>query len=419
MIASKFAQHSRRKRAVFGIVLAAATLSACGTVSGTPAAGEPDVSTFDNEIGDYSPEPTEVADPRTQTQGIALESMRLGDAVAAPSDIDPTLDDNWLSRVGTVLTPDEAAGDLYNNLFAGVARPVIERHGLLGGFVVSGSDVPLTPEGDRAANSSTITMTVLRFPDDAAAEAAAREIDQADFDEARDLNQKVQIPGYPEANSHWRPNIASLAATTAHGPFVVDVFVFRPAPDLNALTGMVRKAYDAQFPLLDEFKATPEDEIADLPADPYGVFERGLSTSPGGITVDGHENWAYGPKGFAHFLSKDDRERLLPLLTEAGVVQVSATKDGSVIEARDDAATTKLQTDVVNSTDTRKQFDSPAEIKDSTICFEDTAAEPDGPQFGCYVRYRTYLASVTSDDKKDLSEKAIAQYAVLANSTLR
>lgn len=191
-------------------LLSALTVTACSGVAGTPTPAEIDVRTLD--VGAYNIEPADVEAIRTPNDGRILEGLRMAGAIAIPHQIDETFVHNWGTDV--LESPAKAA---QASAISNVNTPTLEKHGMIVAFDIG--------EGDRAFRSGTpaldidanLTRVVLfRFPGEAAARDAAREMEALDFSVSPD-NEPAPIPDHPGAHAHWRPGIRTIGATYAQG----------------------------------------------------------------------------------------------------------------------------------------------------------------------------------------------------------
>ncbi|MFH5207771.1 hypothetical protein ACHIPZ_06010 [Antrihabitans sp. NCIMB 15449] len=405
------------------VFLGGAQVAGCSSpTEGAAKAGEVDVRTL--EVGDYSTEPLDVPRNDRESFGRLIEAVRIADAVADPYKIDPDLK-YWS---GAEPRPDakSATGTL-----ADATQPVLEKYGMIAGFAVGGRDQEFPAEGKpKVGDARAVTINVLRFPDEDSAGRAAREIDAVDFALSPE-NRAVEIPEYDAAQSHWRPGVPSLGSTIARGFWVVNVYAEHTSADLDALTDLVTKTFDAQLPLLDSFDATPADKVATLPLDAEGMVRRILpyqvgvwpypvveSDDPSTIVESGNvsieSGIAYGRLGATH--SAGNKEVVGKLFDETGLEFWGAVEIGTFLyRVRDKAAAERLVAenygDSPNITNT---IDGPKGVPDATC--QELQTYTGDPYYRCSVIYRQYAASVTSNDEDDVRFKAAAQYALLANS---
>ncbi|MFG1798346.1 hypothetical protein [Nocardia sp. NPDC049149] len=378
-------------------------------VPGNPVPG-PDPSTLD--VGPHSRNPLLAPAHGSEYYGRVLESVRIAEVMLTPVDVDPALRVPLSTRAVPLPTAAKAAA-----LLANPVRPVLERHGMLAGFSVGASDTPgkLAIGGGRL-----LQVLVLRFPDAAAAQRAAHEIDAVDAAVSPD-NVAVSIPEHPTAHGHWRPTVPTVAATVARDAFVVSILAGHTSPDLGALTTLARKAFDLQLPLLRDFAPTPPDRFAELPLDRDGMLGRMVPEAPGRwpfpvvILGDLAENagWGslvqargivYGPRGAELFNGPTDES--LELL--------SINRFDRLLRFADAAGARKYFAGLRSPAD-RVKVPAPAGLVD-VDCSEKPTSEVSFTQFLCLLRHGRYVALVASRDYRDVQQRTAAQYALLVDS---
>ncbi|MFC9892372.1 hypothetical protein ACFVMC_01645 [Nocardia sp. NPDC127579] len=398
----------RMSRVAIGVacVLVAGTLSACGGVAGSPTAGELDVRKL--EVGPY-PVDRHKYDQSSGGKGAMLEGMRMADAVPPTVKIDSSL---VVGRGNTVFTDTETAIDYLAN----VSKPILERRKMIAGYAASGADKPDPKDSKRpAAGTTAITMVALRFPDESAAESAAKELEDADIGVSPD-NRKLLSTKYPDALLHWRPGIANVGAFYAHKSFVISLFVARPRADSTDLINWVEKSLAVQIPALDSFQATPADRIDGLKVDPQGLLARVAVQERKEHTPDPQRFAIYGPNNFIH--DSRDESRAAKLLTDTGVDQTAHVSASSVFRARDEAAAQQLLPGLI--VEAGEKFDpigAPEDVPGAKcLKLNDKGDTERDYKYRCYVPYKRYVGLVTSDKEPDVRQKVAAQYALLANS---
>ncbi|WP_433665223.1 DUF7373 family lipoprotein [Nocardia sp. CA-128927] len=289
---------------------------------------------------------------------------------------------------------------------------------------VSGTDVEQDEKRPVVGRSRVLTVLVLRFPDAAAAQQAAREIDAVDAAVSPD-NVAVAIPNHAAALGHWRPNVPTLAATIAYESFVVTLLIGHTTPDLGAMTGVARKAFDAQMPRLREFSATPRDKLATLPLDRDRLLARMLPEVPGRwpypvvITRAYEKNAGWhaaidmsgvvlGPRGARLYRGRkqDPPAELYALTISNGLLQFS-----DATAARRAFMDTSITDDPV-----LRPAAGPAGVPDAR-CFEQLDVPSQYPiRFICEILYGRYTATVHGHDIKDAHQQATAQLGLLVGS---
>ncbi|MFE7796226.1 hypothetical protein [Nocardia sp. NPDC057440] len=393
------------------IALAAACIGLAGVVTGcsvpgTPTAGEPDVRKL--EVGTYQVDRHKYPQD-AGSNGAVLEGMRMSEFVVPTVRVDPVLN---YGRGSTLIATAEDAIDFLAN----VSKPILENRKMIVGYAAIGADRPDPPGEKRPSREATaVTNVVLRFPDEAAAKLAARELEDTDLAVSPD-NRRLESTKFPDSYNHWRPGIPTIGTFMAYKEFVISLFVQRPKADGPDLLSWVDKTLAAQVPALDKFQATPQNKLGTLKVDPDGLLARVAVTDRKGHTPDGTSFAIYG----ANFMisSSDDEGVRKRLMEETGVDRVAIVDASSVTRVRDSAAAEKLITGLIGSAGS--QFDpigAPNDVPGAKCLELNSKGDPDREyKYRCYVPYKQYVGVVTSDKEPDVRQKVAAQYALLANS---
>ncbi|MFE3224470.1 hypothetical protein [Nocardia sp. NPDC059228] len=376
-----------------------ALLSGCGR-SGTPVPGELDVRTLDT--GSY-PVNRYAYDRNNGGKGNTLEGIRMTAAVAPAVKIDSHLN---IGRGGVVLS---TVDDVVNvSHLSSAVKGVLTNRGFVAGFAASGSDredVNDNPD----PNGTTITTRVLRFPSADNAKLAARELEDADFNVALNVNQKLTLPDYPDAYAHWRPGVPNIGLTMARKDFVISLFILRPSADQKDLLSWAKKTLDAQVPTLDAFQETPNDQISQLPVDPDRLLARTLVTDRDHKTVD-PDNFAVFPANWL-ILPSDDMAYWTKLVSDGGADEMSSADGNFVIRLRDGKASADFVTGMISNLQ-ESTTSGPDKVPDVKCVHRTSDKSPSR----CYVSYKQYVGVVNGTNDSDAQKKAAAQYALLANS---
>ncbi|MBF6204559.1 hypothetical protein IU483_10540 [Streptomyces gardneri] len=384
----------------------AGMLAGCAGVQGTPTAGEIDVRVL--EVGTY---PIDKHDYSQDSggKGALLEGMRMSDAVVPTVRIDPMLK---FGRGSTVVTDAEQA----LNFVAKVSKPVFDNRKLIVGYAASGADRP-DPAGQSnpAPDATAVTNALFRFPDEATAKLAARELEDVDIAISPD-NRKLSSTKYPDAHIHWRPGVPTVGTFMAHKEFVISLFIQRPTADGDDLVKWVDKTLAAQVAQLGEFTATPENKLDSLEVDPDGLLAR--------VAVADRKDRAPDPASFAvyggyHTVHRADDESVhLRLIEDAGVDHIGLVDDSYVARTRDAEAAQKLVTGLLESEGAHYDpLGAPRDVPRAKCLQLNSKGDPEREyKYRCYVAYKRYVGVVTSDKEPDVRQKVAAEYALLANS---
>jgi hypothetical protein len=395
---------SRRPRTplVVALVAAAGLLAGCG-MKGTPTPAEIDVRTLD--VGSY-PVDRHSYDQNAHGRGALLEGMRMAQAVAPTVRIDPSLS---VGQGSSIIADSSAA---INHLLAGVSKPVLDNRRMMVGFVAGGSDIPDAP----GPNATAVTNLVMRFPDATTATLAARELEDADFGVAPDVNRKLALAQYPDAFIHYRPGVPTIGAFLAHKEFVISLFIERPQADESDLLSWVRKTLDAEMPALDAFQPTSPSGLDALRVDPDGLLARTVVRDRGDRTPDPDHFAVYGPSAFVH--TAPDEAARQRLVDDTGMDAIAIADASSVLRVRDEAAGPRLINGLITSAGPEYEPTTAPNQVPGAKCLQlnRTGDNSHESRFRCYVPYRRYVEVVTGDDKSDIRQQVAAAYALLANS---
>ncbi|MGW2660280.1 DUF7373 family lipoprotein [Nocardia tengchongensis] len=417
-------QNSRWRRAVFAATAASFTIAlvGCGsTVSGSPAAGEADLRKL--AVGNYPTTPLDLRATYTHTSydGRSIAVARLADAVVSGADIDPSFSYTALTRTDP------------NYVIAKVAQQVLTDNHLMLTYSTSVSDHPRletlyidqssgisSPLGgwENDTTATTFNVTVMQFPDEQSARTAADGIEAADFEVAPTENSRVSLDKYPTAKAHWRTGIPSMAAAISHGQYVINVFVRKPAPELDGLKALATKILDTQLPLLDRTPPLSQRDILYLDYDPADMLRRTLH--PGDYPKPSQDEVTRTPRGFLHTL--DEQAPWKRLLDDNGVDLTSSTTKGALLlRARDPKSAADLWSGIKGLI--KDSAEAPPGLSAATCALNPSPNRSSYSQgwnfndrYVCTVYYDRYVARVGGPQLLDAQQRAAAQYALLAKS---
>ncbi|UGT43427.1 hypothetical protein LTV02_08590 [Nocardia yamanashiensis] len=396
-------------------LLGAALIAASGcTRPGDPVAAVPDRSVFDIGGNDIRP-PTPPAG--NEKYGRILESVRMGEAIIDPAEVDATLSKGVAKRTGPVPSPLKAVGVL-----AGPVRKVLESHSMLAGYTITGSEVEIDELAVGAVR--LLTVLLLRFPDAEQARLAARQLDATDAAMSPD-NVAVRFTDYPGAYGHWRPSAPTMAGTVAHDSFVITVLAEHTAPDQAVLTGLIRKAFDLQIPRLRAFAPTPPQRLAELPLDEDGMLARLLPHGPGVWPVptvivpdtDDLAGWSttitssgvvFGPRA-TQLMKNYDLDPAVERLATNGYNYLERYPDAVAARRGFGKEMRKAQES------SGRNVATPKGVPDA-YCAKYDVETPAWPvQFHCHVLFERYSATSVGRNLTEAQQRAAAQYLLLVN----
>ncbi|MEC3916691.1 DUF7373 family lipoprotein [Nocardia sp. CDC160] len=391
--------HPARVATAITCLALTALLAGCGK-SGTAVPGEMDVRTLDT--GTY-PVNRYTYDSNNGGKGNTLEGMRMAAAVAPTVNVDSSLN---IGRGGVVLS---TVDDVVNvSHLSSAVKNVLSNRGFITGYAASGSDrTDINDQPD--PKGTTITTRVLRFPTVDSAKLAARELEDADFNVALNVNQKLTLPDYPDAYAHWRPGVPNIGVTMARKDFVISLFIIRPSADQKDLLSWAKKTLDADVPMVDAFQETPADKIAGLPVDPDRMLARTLVSDRDNLTPD-QDNFAVFP-GNWQVLFADDMGYWVKLVADTGADETASADGNFVTRVRDAKAGEDYVTRMISNLQ-ETAAPAPDKVPDTKCVHRQSDKTPSR----CYVRYKRYVGVVGGTSDSDAQKKAAAQYALLANS---
>ncbi|WP_040794595.1 DUF7373 family lipoprotein [Nocardia higoensis] len=385
---------------------AVAALAGCGALGGTALPAEPDVRTL--EVGPYQVTKYRY-DQESGGRGALLEGMRMSEAVVPTVQIDPSLKYGRGSKV--LADSNEALSFL-----AQVSKPVLDTRKFVTGFAAAGADEADPPGQTRPAPDTTaITNVVLRFPDEAVAKLAARELEDADIGVSPE-NQRLGSTKYPDAYIHWRPGIANVGAFIAHREFVISLFIQRPTADSADLVKWIDKTLDAQLPALDAFQITPVDRFDSLQVDPDDLLARVVVEDRDGRVPDASNFTIVAADDAVH--NSDDQSVARQLIERTGADRIAVVDADSLFRVRDEDAGRALIDGLIDAAG--EQYDpieAPKDVPGAKCLQLNDRGDPEREyKYRCYVPYKRYVGIVVSDKEPDVRQKIAAQYALLANS---
>ncbi|GAB2518230.1 DUF7373 family lipoprotein [Nocardia heshunensis] len=379
---------------VFAIL--ATGITGCGETAGAA----PDYGSFPTHRvdGDYDRVPS-------RARGILAESLRLGERIVYPADIDPELSQG---HGGGVVADFQGVNDTLST----PQQQVLRHYSVLGGFAVLASNKPYL---DNSAPRKFLSVAVLAFPDAATATAAAADMEHADF-QANTDNVPVAVDSVPAAISHWRPGVANLGSWLAWNSLVIRVLAELPQPDLGALTDRVARTYQRQEAALDSYTPTSATDLPTLALDSDALLPRLVKT--GDYIPDAKEFAVYGPHAFAVLSTTPGPDSAE--YTARGVTAIAVSHNKYLFRTRDTAAAADLAR-ALAARDGESRYRPVRGVPGAgdTTCAE--ATKPDGlnlqpHRFRCLVVRDALVAEVYANTDIEVRQLAAAQYAVLGDA---
>ncbi|NNH71903.1 hypothetical protein HLB23_18910 [Nocardia uniformis] len=387
------------------VALAAAlagTTAACGgSDSPTPNSGSAE------DFGPYSTQrPDSSYDSGTnQARGRLVESLRLGEHVVFGSEIAPEVAVQRYAQVPIGERGTWSGVQVHQMQAALPFNPY-------GGFV---SEMADTPYLANHLASPMVKVVLIAFPDDSSAAAAATAMAASDF-ALNNANTPVSVPDQPAALSHWVPTYADIGSWMAYRSVVIHVIAQAEENNLDQLTGLLSKTYQAQTRKLANYLPVALDEVETLSLDRDKLLTRLVNTAD---TIPDARTFAvHGPNTFATITSTDPAE--LAREYESRGVTAVAVSDNKYLYKLRDAETTKSFTNHLADAPTVSKYTRMGGISgvEDIACFQATDPHPTEMQarrYRCLIPHENVLAEVFSDQETDVRQLAAAQYALLTD----
>ncbi|AYF76597.1 hypothetical protein D7D52_25400 [Nocardia yunnanensis] len=296
--------------------------------------------------------------------------------------------------------------------------------------VISGPEVraakshdPLAAFGALAANQSYadytagkpqkfLAMSLIEFPDDAAASAAAADMDRADFTANAD-NAPVAVDAFPSAISHWRPGIPTLGSVMAYKSLVIRVYVEALDPDLGKLVDMVTRSYRRQIDLLANYTPTSPVDLPKLQLDPDKLLSRTVLTED--PTPAAMKFAVWGTHAFSALLGKPAEDAKTN--ADRGLTAVAISFNKRLYKLRDSTAAKSYAKflDEDPSGPAYAPINGVSGLSDVS-CRQRSKPGTDSVEarrFRCIITRGEYVAMVYSNTDTDVRQLAGAQYSVM------
>ncbi|BBZ26065.1 hypothetical protein MMAD_03600 [Mycolicibacterium madagascariense] len=376
---------------------ATATEKNSGTAVSSPPP-RPVISASQLDVGTY---PTKPRPPLGVSGnpglGAVADAEHMADFVVGPWEVDDALIDTYLGSFYVLGTPD-VLQDLGPESIAAAAK----QHGMINGFASARQD----------PDKTSMLNAVMRFPDPAAAAAAATAMGAASAAQPvmGVTPTIVPIPGHPEAvaatypfTPHGSTRVkATVRSFAAHGPYVFMQFI-QSVDGVDRATALAAKAIDTQAPVIDQF--TPAADLAAVPLDPTGLLAKTLPAVAG----QNAKNGVYAPRGAEHFQSNPKASATLFKDTGTTAVAIGAT---NVYQTRDEGSALM----VTNAFDKEVSSDGSAKPADGVKVLPDNHCYQLPKAFYCVVPAGRYAIEALAGTLDDARQQLSAQYVLLTTS---
>lgn len=358
-------------------VLAAIVLGGCTTtVTGTAA---PVAGGETRPSATPTPTPIAVVPPPRPTEGSGVEARRLAGVTSLVKTVFP-------DRTDGCLTGPLTSADLIDSVYftSRTVAPVLDRYG----FVAAWAQCRQGPDG---RSTTALTMEV---SDPASAQRAAREMTDA---VARPTDRRVQVSS-ASAIVHADGEHETVRAWTSVGRIVVYT-----ADEAAAGQGVAEtdRLLADQVALLASFTPTPQQQVPDLPVDPYGLAS--LAVTPPGLRSElsgsydlesylrlaldpAQQRAALSANGFAGMYGKYSSEPTTPFRYQVSLWTFPTSQQTNAVYrtfAENEKAALR-----------GRPFQLPAIPDAPCFVFEQTPGGNASFYQRCYVGYGKYLASI-------------------------
>jgi len=326
----------------------------------------------------------------------------MADAVADSSQFDSMLLYGW--RADPI--PDAAS---LVPLLGEAGKGVLDQHGYLAGYRAGFADRPQPAEGAPPEAYVGLSITLLRFPGDEAARAAAAALDVTNW---KDLAKTIAVPlpKHPEVVARYTPGNGAVLADTAIGPFVAHLMIDAPPADVETHVADLDPVVDAERRLLQDFRPTPADAIPTLPRDPDGLLSRMVSTDPAHPTPVSARFAVYGPTGALHFQPPAYRKD--KLYEKWGVDRLAVSGAQNLYRLRDNKSALEMLAEFTAEASGREhEIDADPNVPGER-CFQMNNSPSNG--FVCRIVVENFYTSQRADTAISAKQKSAAQYALLA-----
>lgn len=342
------------------------------------------------------------------TEVFHIESRRMMAYLVSPYEIDPEM-----KLADAVHVIDDQSFNSVTGEFPDSYEPIAKRNHVIGGALTIRSN------GD-VRSRKLMTISIIRFPSDAAARTAAAEFDQ-DSGSSQPGRHSIALDGIENAAAYSVTDAKGWVYAT-RGPFVVLSMVTVPQPDPNAIAAQFKKMLQLQFARLAELTPTPVDDILDLPSDTDRIMSLALRAAKGspGVYLAPENIGMYAPAGQLHF--ERDAAVATKAFADAGVDLVGQN-DGTIYRTRDLESAFRLQTALTVLGKNDEQVANPPGVVDARCIQLDEAEQLRNDKYLCAMVFDRYVAVIganaTFGDRGPdpaFYQRAAAQYSILAKS---
>lgn len=398
---------TRRAPILFLAAAAAAATMACSTTIAGTAIKDPGTGSSDGvilamlDVGNFPTTPrAPLGTAGDELRGGWAEGRRLATAVVGPWEVNPDL--IGFAQLESGVVKDIDAVDA---LLGAPLGQALNGHHLLAGF----SSARHT---DKGPYKDLINVVLeLASPADATAavtDMAAKGVSlTTPFDTNPAPTQPLSIPRYPATTAlsyNWTAHYPepggprfTVTALSAHGQYVL-AQAATSADNADTAAQMIATALDLQQPLVDKFKPTPPDQMAQLPLDPDGLMAHTVAPRSENESIS---DGVYDAHGALH-LAPDDPVHLGALFKSAAVQQVAWVVETRVYQTPDSGSAARLVADMTGPHQVGRISGMP-----NAKCFNETLA------YWCVARADRYAYQMQNEQEHALHQMMAAQYRML------
>ncbi|KEP42290.1 hypothetical protein [Mycobacterium kansasii] len=329
------------------------------------------------------------------------EGRRLASAVVGPWEVDTDLIDYTQIDSGVVKDTDAVNAELGAPL-----GEALGGHNLVAGF----SSSRHTEKG-RPYKALLNMVLELASPADASAAAAAMAAKGAaltmPFADHPVPTRPISIPRHPGTAAltyQWTalypdpgaPGF-SVTALSAHGQYVLAQTAIS-ADNADVAARLIATTLDLQEPLIDRFKPTARDQLAQLPLDPDGLMARTVAPRPENESIS---DGIYDAHGALH-LATGDPVHLAALFKSANVQQVAYVVETRVYQTPDAGGAARIVADMSGPHQVGGISGMP-----KAKCFNEALG------YWCVARAGRYAYEMQNEQEVALHQMMAAQYRML------
>lgn len=392
------------------VALASAATGCDGSIEGKALPGMTAVDLEKLDYGDFPNEPHDYVytTSRTSADVYRIESRRMLSYLVSPFEVDKDmslLESTRLLEVGRSFD-DEILPKAF--------EPVADQHHMFAGVSTRRSN------GSLRAHKG-MSIAILRFPSENAAQAAANDFDRVLGETAPD-RKPLTIPGHSDAKASTREMKGYLFKNS--GQYVIVSSVTWPKADPHSIAQTLAGLLDQQVPKVEALQPTRPNDILDLPTNPDGILRLAVKSAKTYATDlsaqnDAFEGSIFDVAGARHL--DVDAARMEHVLTEAGVDLV-AHIEGTLYRTRDLESAFHLQSALAQLGDLDQEVPGPPGIADARCVSRDEHHPVFDTNTECIIVHGRYVARIISWGRGGgridplLYQRTAAQYAILSKA---